>query len=365
MKYTYKFRIYPDKTQQELIEKTFGCCRFIYNRLLDTKIKLYQDENKSLSYYDTCKMLPSLKQEYEWLKEVDATALQNSLFNLDKAYKNFFEKRNAFPKFKSKKNSKCCYTTRQLASIKLFEKHLQLSKLGKIRCKFSKNVEGRISSVTIHKFPSEKYYVSILVEKDEFTPFDKTGAVVGIDLGIKDFCITSDGIKYSNPHFLKESEDKLIRCQRKLSRKSRGSSNYNKQRIKLAKIHEKISNQRTDFLQKLSTSLVKDYDIICTETLKVNNMLRNHNLAKSISDCSWSSFVNMLEYKSLWYGRDIRKIDTFYASSKTCSNCGYKFDELTLDMRDWTCPSCQTKHDRDVNAANNILKEGLRISCNS
>lgn len=362
LKYTYKFRIYPNEIQQELIEKTFGCCRFVYNHILDMKIKLYQDENRSISYYDTCKMLPSLKQQYMWLKEVDATALQNSLFNLDKAYKNFFQQRSRFPKFKSKKNNLFCYTTRQLASIKLFTKYIQVSKLGKIRCKFSKQVEGKISSVTIRKIPSNKYYISILVEKNEFEPFEKTGAVVGIDLGIKDFCITSDGIKYNNPHFLKESEDKLIRCQRKLSRKSRGSNNYNKQRIKLAKIHEKISNQRTDFLQKLSTSLVKDYDIICTETLKVNNMLRNHNLAKSISDCSWSSFVSMLEYKSLWYGRDIRRIDTFCPSSKLCSNCGYKFDELTLDIREWICPSCQTTHDRDVNAAVNILHEGMRLS---
>lgn len=363
MKYTYKFRIYPNKTQQGLIEKTFGCCRFVYNHLLNNKIKLYKDENKLLSYYDTCKMLPSLKQEYEWLKEVDATALQNS--NLDKAYKNFFEKRNGFPKFRSKKNSKCCYTTRQLASVKIFEKHIQLSKLGKIRCKFSKNIEGKISSVTIHKFPSGKYYVSILVEKYEFTSFEKTGAVVGIDLGIKDFCITSDGLKYANPHFLKNSEDKIIRCQKELSRKSRGSNNYNKQRIKLARIHEKISNQRNDFLQKLSTNIIREYDTICLETLKVKNMVKNHNLAKSITDCSWATFISMLEYKALWYGKDIRKIDTFYASSKTCSNCCYKFDQLSLDIREWTCPSCQTKHDRDINAAKNILKEGLRISCNS
>lgn len=365
MKYTYKFRIYPNKTQQELIEKTFGCCRFVYNQILDTKIKFYENYNKSLSYYDTCKLLPRLKQENAWLKEVDATALQNSLFNLDKAYKNFFEKRNRFPKFKSKKNSKCCYTTRQTASIKLFEKHIQLSKIGKIKCKFSRDIEGKISSITIHKFPSGKYYVSIVAEKPDFIPFDKTEGVVGIDLGIKDFCITSDGLKYSNPHFIKESEDKLIRCQRKLCRKSRGSNNYNKQRIRLAILHDKISNQRNDFLQKLSTSLVKNYDIICTETLKVNNMLKNHNLAKAISDCSWASFVNMLEYKALWYGKSIRKIDTFYASSKTCSNCGHKFDGLTLDIREWTCPSCKTKHDRDINAANNILKEGLIISCNS
>lgn len=362
LKYTYKFRIYPNKTQQELIEKTFGCCRFVYNQLLDTKIKLYQNEHKSLSYYDTCKILPFLKQEYEWLKEVDATALQSSLFNLDKAYKNFFEKRSKFPNFKSKKNSSCCYTTRQVASIKVFDKHIQLSKIGKLRCKFSKQVEGKITSVIIHKTPSKKYYVSILVEKDEFKPLEKTGAVIGIDLGIKDFCITSDGLKYSNSHFLKKSEDKLIRCQRKLSRKPRGSNNYNKQRIKVAKIHEKITNQRTDFLQKLSTSLVKDYDIICTETLKVNNMLKNHNLAKAISDCSWSSFISMLQYKSLWYCKEIRKIDTFYASSKLCSNCGYKFDGLSLDIREWTCPSCKTEHDRDVNAAMNILYKGLDIS---
>ena len=250
MKYTYKFRIYPNETQQELIEKTFGCCRFVYNQLLGAKIKLYQADGKSLSYYDTCKMLPSLKQQYEWLKEVDSTALQASLFNLDKAYKNFSKQRSKFPKFKSKKNTSFCYTTRQLSSVKLFDKHLQLSKVGKIRCKFSKKVEGKISAVSVRKTPSNKYYVSILVERDEFKPFEKTGSVVGIDLGIKDFCITSDGLKYSNPHFLKKSEHKLIRCQRKLSRKSKGSNNYDKQRIKLAKIHEKISNQRTDFFTK-------------------------------------------------------------------------------------------------------------------
>lgn len=364
MNYTYKFRIYPNEQQKELIEKTFGCCRFVYNYLLQSKIDLYQKERKSLSYYDTCKLLPSLKQEFEWLKEVDATALQGSLFNLDKAYKNFFEKRNNFPKFKSKKNSRSCFTSRQVASIKIFSNHIQLSKLGRIKCKITKHVESRILSITVQKFPSNKYYVSILVDKPNFEKLKSTGLVVGIDLGIKDFCITSDGLKMLNPHFLRKSEFNLIREQRKLSRKSRGSKNYEKQRVKLARIHEKIVNQRNDFLQKLSTSLIREYDIICLESLKVKNMLKNHYLAKSISDCSWSSFVNMLQYKADWYGRVLSKIDTFYPSSKTCSGCGFKLDVLTLDTREWTCPSCGTTHDRDINAANNILKEGLKLVCN-
>lgn len=366
MNYTYKFRIYPNDKQKELIEKTFGCCRFVYNQILDEKINLYQSENRSLSYYDTCKLLPSLKQEFDWLKEVDATALQGSLFNLDKAYKNFFEKRSNFPKFKSKKNEKFCYTTRQVGSIKLFDKHIQLSKLGKVRCKFSKQVEGKILSVTVRKFPSNKYYVFILVEKDDFPQLEPTGSVIGLDLGIKDFCITSDGIKYDNRHFLKNLEIKLAREQRRLSRKSRGSKNYEKQRVKVAKIYEKIASQRNDLLQKLSTNLIREYDIICLETLKVKNMLKNHKLTKSISDCSWSSFVNMLQYKADWYGKLISKIDTFYPSSKTCNCCGFKLENITLDVREWTCPHCGTVHDRDINAANNILKEGLRlISCNS
>ena len=359
--YTYKFRIYPNEQQKELIEKTFGCCRFVYNYFLDKRIKTYEETKETLNFYSCCKQLTELKQELPWLKEVDSTSLQSSLKDLDTAYQNFWKLHNGFPKFKSKKISKSCYKTKQVASIKVFEKHIQLSKLGKIKCKLFKPVEGKILSTTIRKFPSGKYYVSIFVEKPNFEKLQPTGSVVGIDLGIKDFCITSDGLKIENPHFLKNLEKKLICEQRRLSRKSRGSKNYEKQRIKLVRIYEKINNQRTDFLQKLSIQLIQDYDIICLETLKVKNMVKNHKLAKSISDCSWSSFVNMLQYKSDWYGRYLSKIDTFYPSSKTCSNCGYKLENLTLDIREWTCPNCKTLHDRDINAANNILKEGLSL----
>lgn len=360
MNYTYKFRIYPNETQKQLIEKTFGCCRFVYNYFLDKRIKVYEETKETLNFYSCCKQLTSLKKELPWLKEVDSTSLQSSLKDLDTAYQNFWKLHNGYPKFKSKKNYKNSFKMKM--GIKFINnKHIQLPKLKSIKCKISKEVEGKILSTTIHKFPSGKYYISILVEKPDFGKLESTGLVVGIDLGIKDFCITSDSLKIPNPHFLKTSEKKLIREQHRLSRKPRGSHNYEKQRIKLARIYEKINNQRTDFLQKLSTQFIKNYDIICLETLKVKNMVKNHNLAKSILDCSWSTFINMLQYKSDWYGRVISKINTFYPSSKTCSNCGYKLDNLTLDVREWICPNCGTSHDRDINAANNILKEGLKL----
>ena len=360
MNYTYKFRIYLTEQQKELIEKTFGCCRFVYNYFLDKRIKTYQETKETLNFYSCCKQLTELKQDLPWLKEVDSTSLQSSLKDLDTAYQNFWKLHNGFPKFKSKKNCKNSFKMKM--GIKVIDNtHIQFPKLKSVKCKISKEIEGRILSTTISKFPSGKYYISILVEKSDFEKIEPTGSVVGIDLGIKDFCVTSEGFKIPNLHFLKESEKKLIREQRRLSRKSRGSHNYEKQRIKLAKIHEKIINQRTDFLQKLSTQLIRNYDIICLETLTVKNMVKNHKLAKSISDCSWSSFVNILHYKADWYGRLISKINTFYPSSKLCSECGFKLDNLTLNVREWTCSNCGTTHDRDINAANNILKEGLRL----
>ena len=360
MNYTYKFRIYPNEAQKELIEKTFGCCRFVYNYFLDKRIKGYEESKETLNFYSCCKQLTSLKKELPWLKEVDSTSLQSSLKDLDTAYQNFWKLHNGYPKFKNKKNCKNSFKMKM--GIKVIDnKHIQLPKLKSIKCKISKEIEGKILSVTLNKFPSGKYYVSILVEKPDFEKLEFTGSVVGIDLGIRDFCITSDNQKFKNVHFLKSLEKKLIREQRRLSRKPRGSSNYEKQRVKLAKIYEKIVNQRTDFLQKLSTNLIRNYDVICLETLKVKNMVKNHRLAKSISDCSWSSFVNMLYYKADWYGRIISKIDSFYPSSKTCSVCEYKLDNLTLDVREWICPNCGISHDRDINAANNIVKEGLKL----
>ena len=359
MNYTYKFRIYPNQYQKQLIEKTFGCCRFVYNYFLDKRIKVYEESKETLNFYSCCKQLTSLKKELPWLTEVDSTSLQSALKDLDTAYQNFWKLHNGYPKFKSKKNNKNSFKMKM--NIKIIDnKHIQLPKLKLVKCKISKNVEGKILSVTLNKFPSGKYYVSILVKKPDFEKLEPTGSVVGIDLGIKDFCITSDNQKFKNVHFLKSLEKKLIREQRRLSRKSRESKNYEKQRVKLARIHEKIVNQRNDFLQKLSTQLIRNYDIICLESLKVKNMLKNHKLSKSMSDCSWSTFVNMLQYKADWYGRVISKIDTFYPSSKLCSECGFKLDNLTLGVREWTCSNCGTTHDRDINAANNILKEGLR-----
>lgn len=360
MNYTYKFRIYPNKKQKELIEKTLGCCRFVYNYFLDKRIKTYEETKETLNFYSCCKQLTELKQELFWLKEVDSTSLQASLKDLDTAYQNFWKLHHGYPKFKSKKNCKNSFKMKMGIKI-IDDTHIQLPKLKLVKCRISKNVEGKILSGTISKFPSGKYYISILVNKLNFEKLESIGSVIGIDLGIKDFCIISDGIKIPNAHFLKNLEKKLIREQRRLCRKSRGSNNYEKQRIKLAKIHEKINNQRIDFLQKLSTQLIKEHDIICLETLKVKNMVKNHKLAKSISDCSWGSFVTMLQYKADWYGRIISKIDSFYSSSKLCSECGFKLDNLTLDTRKWTCPQCGITQDRDINAANNILKEGLRL----
>ena len=355
----YKIRIYPNKEQRILIAKTFGCCRFVYNYFLAERIRLYREEEKTLSAFDTHKLLTPLKQELEWLKEPDKFSLQNALINLDKAYKMFF-KGSGYPRFKSKRDNHNSYTTNQ--NIKIFDKYIQLPKLGKVKFRGKYDIQGRIVSATISQEPSGKYYVSLCCEV-EIEQLPKTNQSIGLDLGLKDFAILSNGIKIPNLKYLAKSEKRLAKLQRELSRKPKGSSNRNKARIKVARCYEKITNQRKDFLHKLSTQLVRDYDNICIEDLNVEGMVKNHNLAKSISDASWSEFARQLTYKCEWYGKQLIKVDRFYPSSQLCNNCGYKNKTVKdLKIRYWTCPECGNEVDRDVNASKNILSEGLKLA---
>lgn len=365
-----KYRIYPNKEQQELIIKTFGCVRYVYNYYLDKKIKLYEEDKTNLSFNKCSKDLTLLKKELVWLKEVDKFSLQNSLRNLDTAYKNFFDKRNKYPKFKSKKFSRKTYkTSYSNNNIVVDEKYIKLPKLGYIRYRDNTTIKGKIISVTISQTTTGKYFASVIYDK-EIEKVDKTNSSIGIDLGLKDFCILSNGEKIENPHMYKNLEKKLIKEQKILSRRQEQAlkhnkklsecKNYQKQKIKVAKIHEKITNRRLDFLQKLTTDIAKNHDIICVEDLNVKGMVKNKHIAKSISDVSWSKFIEMLSYKSNWYGRDLIKVDRFYPSTKTCNVCGNKNNSLTLKDRSWECPHCHTIHDRDINAAINILNEGLK-----
>ncbi len=356
-----KIRLYPNKSQEILLNKHFNSCRFLYNLMLDCKKYAYSSHGKTISKIELVNEIPLLRKEFDWLSEIKAECLQNVGDQIDNAYKNFFRTRKGFPKFKKKTNHQSFTQKQSCKILDNVNKLVFYSQRIKFKCseRDSKQIrENKIKRITYSKNPSGQYHASILIELNENLTLPISNSEIGIDLGLKDFAIDSTGIKYPNPKFLRKSECKLKQKQRRLSRKQKGSKNRNKQRIKVAKIHQKITNQRSYFLHNLSKKLIDKNQVIVFETLKVKNMIKNHKLAKSISDASWSSFVSIIEYKSKWYGRSVIKINTFYPSSKTCFECEWKNENLSLSDREFICESCGNVEDRDVNAAKNILRKG-------
>lgn len=364
---SYKFRLYPNDEQKQLFAKTFGCSRAIWNMMLADKIKHYEETKETL--YNTP---AQYKKDFPWLREVDSLALCNVQLNLQTAYKKFFRSGFGFPKFK-KKSHRQSYKTNNNSNkgrIILENGFVKLPKVGWVRIKAHRQVSGVIKSATISMTPTGKYHISILCET-EISPLPKTNSSIGVDIGISDFAILSTGEKITNPRFLSSLSKKLAREQKILSRRAlvdkkegrklSDSKNYQKQRIKVAKIHDKIANQRKDFLHKLSTTLIKNHDVICIEDLSSKNLMKNRKLAKAIGDVSWSEFVRMLEYKANWYEKKISKISRWYPSSQICSDCGFSSGKKPLSVREWTCTNCGSHHDRDINASINILNEGLRL----
>ena len=361
---SYKYRIYPNKSQKELISKTFGCVRFVYNYYLNKRKEVYEKDKIAFTYNKCSKDLTSLKQQLVWLKEPDKDALQKCLKDLDMAYQKFFKEHTGYPKFKSKKNRYQSYRTSYTNNNIRFEnKHIKIPKLGYVKTRDKQIPEGRILNATISQEPNGHYYCSICCTDVKIEQLPKTNKNIGIDLGLVDFAIMSNGIKIKNPRFYERLEKKLAKLQRELSRKTIGSSNWNKARIKVAKLNKHIVNQRTDFLQKLTTQIVKEYDIICIEDLDVKSMKETESKTrnKRVGDVSWSEFRRMLTYKCKWYGKNLSVVDRYYPSSQICYKCGCKDGKKSEEIRFWRCPNCGIELDRDANAAINILNEGLRI----
>ena len=357
------FRAYPNKAQQELINKTLGCSRLVYNKGLAFRNEKYAKGEKT-GYNQTSAMLSSMKKEekYSFLKEADSIALQQALRDLDKAFVRFFEKKANHPVFKSKHHYQLSYRTlNQQNSIRIEGNRIRLPKLGFVKIRQSEEV-GHINNVTVRRTATGKYFVVLNVD---FEPEKKEecNSFTGIDVGIKSFYTDSNGNVVKNPKYLEKSQEKLKREQRKLSRKKKDSKNKQKQRKRVARVHEKIANQRNDFIHKITTKLVSENQVIAVEDLNIKGLLKNHKLARSISSVSWSKFYDTLEYKAEWYGREVIKVPTMYPSSQTCSKCGYKNPLVkNLSVRRWECPCCHAKHDRDLNASVNILNKGLSVA---
>lgn len=356
----YKFRLYPTSEQQIALAKSFGCCRWFWNYALNLCQETYKVSGKSLSRGAIQGLLPNLKKEYPWLTDAYSQCLQYVALNLSTAYKNFFEKRAGFPRFKSKHGRQ---SSSYPSNVKLDGDYLKLPGfVGSIYCQQDRPIDGQIKTVTVSQVADGKYYASILVDNGQELPTASVdGKAVGIDLGLTHFCITSDGSKFDNPRHTKRYARNLKKKQQSLARKQKGSNTRVKARKLVARVHSKTSRVRVDFLHKLSRKIVNENQVIAVENLYIKGMVRNHNLALTISDCSWGQFCTMLKYKSEWDGKNYLEVDRFFASSKTCSVCLNLIDSLSLNIRNWTCNKCQTHHDRDVNAAVNIKNEALRI----
>ena len=362
MKYrAYKYRLYPNKQQEVLLAKHFGCCRFIYNYALDKKVKAYQKDKTNLSRFDIQADLPKMKksEEYHWLSEVNSLSLQAALANLDSAFVKFFREKKGFPKFKSKKDNRQSFSIPQNTRVAFDEGRVYIPKFRQgIKARFHRKFEGIVKTSVITRTSTGKYYISIFVEVNEVDAAPKPiseNKAVGIDLGIKTFAVLSDGTEIQNHKYLKRSIKKVKRLQRSLSKKAKGSKNREKARLRLARAHERVCNQRNDFLHQITHRLVANYDTICLETLSASNMIKNHHLAQALEDIAINRFNTLLEYKAKEYGVNILRIGRFEPSSKMCT-CGYINHYLTLSMRRWKCPVCGAVHDRDLLAANNIKR---------
>lgn len=363
----YKCRLYPNREQAALIERTFGACRWVYNMALETKKASYDVNEKTITYYELQAMLPRWKKVNGWLMDVPSSALVQSLRNLDNAYQNFFRRvkkgeKPGFPKFKSKSDGRQSYRTQATNGCLVDDRHIKLAKLGVVRCRISQPIEGRVLNTTVERVPSGKYFVVVCcTDVPEPDMPDGQYELLGIDTGIKDLMVRSDGTRVPNHKFLERSQRKLRREQRRLSRRKKGSANWRKQRRKVALVYERVTNRRKDAINKATTQAVRESQAIAVEDLNVNGMTHNRHLARAVSDASMSEAIRQLQYKCEWYGRKFVKVDRWFPSSKTCGECGCVFDGLTLAMREWTCPECGTRHDRDLNAARNIAREGARL----